>query len=248
MEDNAEGQQADRSEENNQPSLRESLETSLEILAEDPVLRVLLKRIPLVGDSLTEIAAGKGQQIIEARRDEFLGLLAEHIAAVEEQAIRSDYFQTPEGLDLLFKALDESRKTRSREKRDLYARVLSGAIVDFERREYSPEEYLNLISDLTLLELNVARSLYLSNPKNGESWEAWKDQLYAHYKMHKDDLPIILSRIQATGLIKDVPNVWQPDASNPPELSEPTPVPYEATASFKRMMRFLGIGQQKELT
>lgn len=62
--------------EDNPPSLRESLETSLEIIAEDPVLRVLLKRMPLVGDSLTELAVGKDQQIIEARRDEFLQLLA----------------------------------------------------------------------------------------------------------------------------------------------------------------------------
>ena len=72
------------------PSLRESLEASLEILAEDPVLRVLLTRIPLVGDSLTELAGGKGQQIMEARRDEFLQLLAEHLAALEEQAVRKD--------------------------------------------------------------------------------------------------------------------------------------------------------------
>ena len=72
------------------PSLRESLEASLELLAEDPVLRVLLTRIPLVGDSLTELAAGKGQQIMEARRDELPKLLAEHLAALEEQAVRKD--------------------------------------------------------------------------------------------------------------------------------------------------------------
>jgi hypothetical protein len=95
-------------------------------------LRVLLKRIPLVGDSLTEIAAGKGQQIIEARRDEFLQLLAEHLATLEKQAIRKDYFQTPEGFDLLIKALDESRRTRSEEKRDINASILRGAIVDFD--------------------------------------------------------------------------------------------------------------------
>jgi hypothetical protein len=82
-------------------------------------LRVLLTRIPLVGDSLTELAAGKGQQIMEARRDEFLQLLAEHLAALEEQAVRKDFFQTPEGFDLLIKALDESRRTRSKEERPL---------------------------------------------------------------------------------------------------------------------------------
>ena len=51
-------------------------------------MRVLLTRIPLVGDALTELAAGKGQQIMEARRDEFLQLLAEHLTVLEEEAIR----------------------------------------------------------------------------------------------------------------------------------------------------------------
>ena len=123
-----------------------------------------MTRIPLVGDSLTELAASKGQQIMEARRDEFLQLLAEHLAALEEQAVRKDYFQTPEGFDLLIKALDESRRTRSKEKRDLYARILRGAIVDFEHGGYSAEEYLRLSCDLTLKELRVARLLYETRP------------------------------------------------------------------------------------
>ena len=37
---------------------------------------------------MPELAAGKGQQIMEARRDEFLQLLAEHLTVLEEEAIR----------------------------------------------------------------------------------------------------------------------------------------------------------------
>lgn len=61
---------------------------------------------------------------------------------------------------MLVKALDEARKTRSKEKRDLYATILKGAIVDFEQKKYSAEEYLHLMSGLTPQELRVARSLY----------------------------------------------------------------------------------------
>jgi hypothetical protein len=137
-----------------------------------------LKRIPLVGDSLTEIAAGKGQQIIEARRDEFLQLLAEHLATLEKQAIRKDYFQTPEGFDLLIKALDESRRTRSEEKRDINASILRGAIVDFEQGRYSAEEYTYLISDLTLKELKVSCLLYETRPESEvDYWEEWKKEV-----------------------------------------------------------------------
>jgi hypothetical protein len=52
-------------DEKNQPSIRESLNTSLEVIAEEPVLRALLNIIPGVGGSLNELLAGKGQQIIE---------------------------------------------------------------------------------------------------------------------------------------------------------------------------------------
>ncbi len=187
------------------PTLGESLKTSLEIIAEDPILRILLKRIPLVGDSLTAIAAGKGQQIIEARRDEFLQLLAEHLAMLEEQAVRKDYFQTPEGFDLLIKALDEARKTRSKEKKDLYARILRGAIVDLEQGRYSAEEYLYLISDLTIKELRVARLLYATRPESEvDHWEEWKKEVCSDLNIDRDNLSMILARIEASGLIEQV--------------------------------------------
>jgi hypothetical protein len=229
-------------EEQKPPSLRESLETSLEIIAEDPVLRILLRRIPLVGDSLTELAAGKGQQIIEARRDEFLQLLAEHIATLEGQAVRKNYFQTPEGFDLLVKALDEARKTRSKEKRDLYARILRGAIVDFEQKKYSAEEYLYLISDLTLQELRVARSLYEAprSTLREEAWESWRNKVCYETGVDEADLSMILSRISSFGLIEPV-LTWENDEGalfvnivNPGDTGY-----YRTTPSFEKLMKFL---------
>lgn len=223
------------------PSLRESLETSLEIIAEDPILRILLKRIPLVGDSLTEIAAGKGQQIIEARRDEFLELLAEHLATLKDQAVRKDYFQTPEGFDLLIKALDEARRTRSKEKRDFYARILSGAIVDFEQGRYSAEEYLYLISDLTLKELRVARSLYEA-PRSmlrEEAWESWRNEACREAGIDEADLSMILSRVSSFGLIEpvvvglDESGFWV-NAGDPGDAGY-----YRVTPSFEKLMEFL---------
>jgi hypothetical protein len=149
------------------PSLKESLNTSLEVIAESPTLRAVLNSLPAVGGSLNELLAGRGQQIMEQRRDDFLRRLAQHLETIEDQVVRKDYFETPEGFDLFVKALDEARKTRSKEKRDLYARILRGAIIDFERGNYSPEEYLYLISDLTVQEVRVARSIYESRPEVG---------------------------------------------------------------------------------
>ncbi|MCA1716072.1 MAG: hypothetical protein LC781_04145, partial [Actinobacteria bacterium] len=206
----------------------------------------LLKRMPLVGDSLTELAAGKGQQIIEARRDEFLQLLAQHLATLEEAAVRKDYFQTPEGFDLLVKALDEARKTRSKEKRDIYARILRGAIVDFEQGRYSAEEYLYLISDLTLKELRVARSLYKA-PRSmlrEEAWQSWRNKVCCETVIDKADLSMILSRISSFGLIESVvagideENGFWVNVGDPGDAGF-----YRVTPSFEKLMKFSELEQ-----
>ena len=85
--------------------------------------------------------------------------------------------------------MDESRRTRRKEKRDLYARVLRGAIVDFEQGRYSAEEYLYLISDLTLEELRVARLLYETRLRSEKGyWEEWKNEVCGDLNIDRDDL------------------------------------------------------------
>lgn len=200
-------------------------------------MRVLLTRIPLVGDSLTELAAGKGQQIMEARRDEFLQLLAEHLAALEEQAVRKDFFQTPEGFDLLIKALDESRRTRSKEERPLREDI-AGAIVDFEQKRYSAEEYLYLISDLTFKELRVARLLYETRPGSQKGyWEEWKNEVCGDLNIDRDDLSMVLARIEASGLKERV--IGTKGSKRYIGSTNPGMGYYKVTPAFKKLMNFV---------
>ncbi len=182
--------------------MKESLNTALEVIAEEPGLQAILNLIPY-GGSLNELLAGKGQRIIEERRNAFLRLLFTRLEALDEETIRKDYFQTDEGFDLLFKALDEARKTRSEEKRDLIVRILCSAMLDFERGSYSPEEYLYLISDLTVQDLRVARLMYQDRPKlREESWGEWEDKVSATLGIDKPDLHLTLHRLGSTGLLK----------------------------------------------
>ena len=116
--------------------------------------------IPGVGGSITQVITGIGQEIVQERNRILFQQLSEHQEALDDQAIKQDYFETEEGFDLLIKALDASRRTRSEEKRDLIARILAGAATTPERSNYSPEDYLYLISDLTIQELTVARLIY----------------------------------------------------------------------------------------
>lgn len=101
---------------------------------------------------MSQWAVERGEKIGKERPQEFLTFWMKELKALG-QAIRKGYFGTPEGYDLLIKALDESHKTSSKEKRELNARILRGAIIDFEQKKYAAEEYLHLISDLTLQEL-----------------------------------------------------------------------------------------------
>jgi DNA-binding MarR family transcriptional regulator len=225
------------------PSLRESLNTSLEVISEEPVLRALLNAIPYVGGSLNEIISGKGQQIIEKRRDDLLHLLIEHMNKLHEEAVRKDFFETPEGFDLLIKALDEARKTRSREKRDLYARILVGAALkQYDTTEYSAEEYLQLVSGLTPKELEVAYRIYRDRPGLKPTiWERYMDTLAEELGISRDDLPMILSRVESLGLIQRVTTRLQGS-----RVYLPTRPYYNVTPSFEKLMRFVELEAKSE--
>jgi DNA-binding MarR family transcriptional regulator len=100
--------------------------------------------------------------------------------------------------------LDESRRTRSKEKRALREDT-AGAIIDFEQGRYSAEEYLYLISDLTLKELRVARLLYETRPGSEKGyWEEWKNEVCGDLNIDRDDLAMVLARIEASALTERV--------------------------------------------
>ena len=63
-----------------------------EIVAKHYQLRVVLNLIPVVGGSLSELFGGRGSQILEERRNEFLRSLSEQIQDLDERAVRKDYF------------------------------------------------------------------------------------------------------------------------------------------------------------
>jgi hypothetical protein len=106
------------------------VESAIERLNQDPYLLATKTAVPFVGGSITQALTGIGQQIVQERNAKLFQQLAEQLADIDEQSIRRGYFETPEGFDLLIKAMDESRRTRSDDKRDFIARILRGALTD----------------------------------------------------------------------------------------------------------------------
>jgi hypothetical protein len=106
------------------------VESAIERPNQDPYLLATITAVPFVGGSITQALTGIGQQIVQERNAKLFQQLAEQLADIDEQSIRRGYFETPEGFDLLIKAMDESRRTRSDDKRDFIARILRGALTD----------------------------------------------------------------------------------------------------------------------
>jgi len=210
-------------EEKRTPSLSESLETSGEILAESPTLKTLAAAIGAgldaavsgspapFGTALSTWLVARADEIEKRRMEEQFVLLLEQLGNLEGLAVRKDFFETGEGRDMLFKAVDEARKTRSRLKKEIFAKILKGAILDFENREYSSEEYLYLISDLTEQEIKVALSVYNEHPPldlgdeaMSVAWKAWARELSIEVGMDIADLRFALARIVSAGLLDRV--------------------------------------------
>jgi hypothetical protein len=109
--------------------------------------------------------------------------------------------------------------------------------------EYSPEEYLNLVADLTAKEISVALTVYKiqfgQNYKNmdvEDKWTAWKAQRAEIVEIHElnpDDLTFILDRLAFTGLL-ELSYVQLPGSPGRT---------YWVTRAFDRLMGFVKLGQ-----
>ena len=232
------------------------VEAAIERLNRNPMLLATLTAVPYVGGSITQVLTWFGQEIVQERNKRLFQQLSEHLEAIDEQAIKKDYFETPEGFDLLIKALDESRRTRSEEKRDLIARILAGAAsTNSEQGEYSPEEYLSIVATLTVKELAVARTMYrLQKNQNyrlweyGNKWRPWlshRSEILRELALDSDDLTLILDRIAATGLIELVlinfpkspgQSYWRGPTSDKPKSPGRS---YWVAPTFDKLMKYL---------
>ena len=236
------------------PSLSESLENSGEIVAGSPTLKTLIAAIGAsidaavtgspapFGTALSTWVVARADEVEKRRMEEQFVLLLQQLKTLEGQAVRRDFFETEEGRDMLIKALDEARRTRSRLKKELYALILKGAVLDFEKREYSSEEYLYLISDLTEREITVAFSAYEENlPPDDEVWKTWAEKVGSQVGMDIADLRFALGRMVSSGLLDRVE--WYRD----PEVEELALIQpgedevgfYRVTPGFKKLMRFM---------
>lgn len=183
-----------------------------ELINKDPLVLASISAVPYFGSTLTTFFSAKWLTIYQERTKAMFDKFGEDLSELNEQTIKKDYFDTDEGIDLLIKATEQSAKTRSKEKRVLIARILAGATsTEADKSGYSPEEYLNIVADLTDKELTIARTIYSlqrdmpsTNGEPGNRAETWKscvEKIGQEHDIEANFLPLFFSRLHSIGLL-----------------------------------------------
>ena len=211
-----------------------------EVANKDPLVLASISAVPYFGGSLATFFSAKWLKTYQDRTNALFQKFGKDLSGLEEQSIKKDYFDTDEGIDLLIKATEQSAKTRSEEKRAIIARILAGATANDERgSEYSPEEYLNIVAELTEKELNIARTIYtlqqdispaeLEPDNKAETWRLCRERISKDHGIEAEVLSLPLNRLHSAGLL-DLFYVLYPGS----------PVPtYWVSPIFKNLMKFL---------
>lgn len=210
-----------------------------EVYAGKTVLRAAVASIPYIGGAVDIFIADRGQKIVQTRILRMIEEIKTAMSEIEKDKLNSRYLESEEFFDMLVNTFEQAAKTRSEEKIRIYAQILRGAVTTRDSKEtHSPETYLWVIAELTPVELEVARAIYLQQLDETlkeenelkwareKGWEKLPDQCTG---VPKEDLPFILTRLSKSGLIREITGVYVGYTGGV----------YVVTDVFRKLMRFI---------
>jgi hypothetical protein len=189
-------------------------EESILLYNDNSPLRLCVLGIPSLGPIIDTILTSKGQKIAYDRLIGFIDELKNEINEIDERLINLEFVESEEFYDLLIKSIESSLKTRHEEKRKLFARIIVNRCT-VDKSDLNPEFYLDIISELTIEELLVAKKLFelkttdeyeklIKRQEKSEYIKQDQDVLaLTDLPIEKDDYTFILLRLQKVGLIKE---------------------------------------------
>lgn len=192
-------------------------EETIQLYNDNSPLRLCVLGIPSLGPVIDTILTSKGQQISYNRLLSFINELENEIQKIDNRLINLEFINSEEFYDLLVKSIEASLKTRHEEKRKLFAKIIKNRCL-VQESDLNPEFYLEIINELTIEELIVARKLYelkttytleeLAKEYKVKPVEIKKDKdalalVLSDFPIDKDDYTFILLRLQKVGLIKE---------------------------------------------
>lgn len=190
---------------------------ALEVYCNNTIFRIMITHIPYVGNYLDLIFSTEGQKIVQRRIMFLLDQLQSEISKIDEQTLNKDFLKSEEFFDLLIKTFEAAVRTRHNEKTKYYAKILRSSIINDNYFKYEPEEYLEILSELSLQELELVKTIYNSQnavpQKDGEDTLAWANRcgwedIVQSYSMRKEDIDFLLKRLERSGLIKEVVGMY----------------------------------------
>jgi len=194
--------------------ISDKLKPTIERYSENALLRVTISKIPFIGSPLDIFLTTKAQKIVNDRIMNLINELTEEMNTLEDKKIDRYYINSEEFIELFTKTIETAAKTRGKEKIKLYAKLLKGAIKFQDRKKYSPEEYLQVLSELTMKELEVAKAIYKQQRKEKRKDESelewalrcgWEKLEKDCPLIPKEDFQFILLRLEKSGLIRELP-------------------------------------------
>jgi hypothetical protein len=198
--------------------IKNKLVQASKVYADQTVVRAAINAIPFIGGSLDILLSSTGQNFVIKRIETLISELNVQLQQLDNSKINHEFLETEVGFDLVIKAFNSASRTRQNEKLKLYAKILKGALTEGkEYQEDDPELYLQIIEELSVKELRVAKCLFelkevkkihpeQDNPDNNQdgmtndAW--WLSKQFPEFD--KDELVSIFVRLERTGLIKEL--------------------------------------------
>ena len=194
--------------------ISDKLKPTIEKYSENALLRASISLIPYIGSPLDIFLTTKAQKIVNDRIMSLFDKLREEMNTLEDRMVDKNYINSEEFIDLFIRTIDTAAKTRNKEKIKLYAKLLKGAIKFQDRMKYSPEEYLQVLSELNIKELEVAKAVYRQQKQerredeNELEWAlrcGWEELEKECPSIPKEDFRFIFLRLEKSGLIRELP-------------------------------------------
>jgi hypothetical protein len=178
-------------------------EKASEIYLRNTALRALITSIPHIGGPLDIIFNSKGNKIIQKRITFLLENLKKEFNLLKVEFINKDFLDSEEFFDLIIKAIDASSRTASRNKILYYSRILKGSILNHNREQYYPDDYLNILIELTPRELDIAKIIYEKEDDILSDNVIYEERVSKYCpSVPQEDMDFIFIRLMRVGLLR----------------------------------------------
>lgn len=214
---------------------------AVEKYSERTYLRALIGAIPYVGGAIDILISSKASKITEKRIFNYIETLSKRLESITEDSIDKKFLETEEFFDLIINSLEKSTKTRSNNKKEYYTEILTKRITNSITSTMTAEDFLEIISELNDIEIEIARKLYdkmIDDPKWNDkrhyNWASKRglEDLHSEKNIPKADYEFILLRLQKVGLLKEVTGTFLNYEGGD----------YSITDAFKNLMESLNNG------